>query len=59
MTVVTKVTLMTVVIVHSTLLKTSLLHRLQAQTLPDATLSLGKINPFNEMTVTFDPLMKY
>ena len=36
---------------------TSLLRRLQAQTLPDATPSLGKIPPFTKIAVTFD-LMK-
>ena len=38
--------------------KTSLLRRLQAQTLPDATLPIGKINPFSKIAITFDPVMK-
>ena len=38
-------------------IKTSLLRRLQAQTLPDATPPLGKIPQFTKIAVTFD-LMK-
>ena len=38
-------------------LRTSLLQRLQAQNLPDATPPKGKIHPFRPMTITFDPLM--
>ena len=36
-----------------TVKKTSVLRRLQAQTLPDATLPLGKIPPFTKIAVTF------
>ena len=32
---------------------TSLLRRLQVQTLPNATPPIGKINPFSKMNVTF------
>ena len=32
--------------------KTSLLRRLQAQALPDATQPIGKIHPFNKIAVT-------
>ena len=39
--------------------KTSLLRRLQAQTLPDATPPIGKIYPFTKMAVTFEPLMQF
>ena len=39
--------------------ETSLLRRLQAQTLPDATPPIGKIYPFSKMTVTFEPLMGF
>ena len=39
--------------------KTSLLRRLQAQTLPDATPPIGKIHPFSKMAVTFEPLMGF
>ena len=38
-------------------IETSLLRRLQAQTLPDATPPMGKSHPFSKMTVTFEPLM--
>ena len=31
--------------------KTSLLHRLQVQTIPDATPPIGKNHPFSKMTV--------
>ena len=37
-------------------LKTSLLGRLQTQTLPDATPPIGKIHPFSKIIVTLDPL---
>ena len=37
----------------------SLLCRLQAQTLPDATPSMGKIHPFIKMTITFEPLLEF
>ena len=37
-------------------LLTSLLRRLQAQTLPDAIPPIGKIHPFSKIAVTFEPL---
>ena len=37
----------------------SLLRRLQAQTLPDATPPIGKIYPFSKMAVTFEPVMRF
>ena len=40
-------------------LKTSLLRRLQAQALLDATQPIGKISPFGKMAVTFEPLMRF
>ena len=40
-------------------IKTSLLRRLQAQTLPDATPPIGKIHPFSNMAVTFEPPMRF
>ena len=39
--------------------ETSLLRRLQAQTLPDATPPIGKIYPFTKMAVTCEPLMGF
>ena len=39
--------------------KTSLLRRLQAQTLPNVTQPIGKINTISKMTVTFEPLMQF
>ena len=39
--------------------KTSLLRRLKAQTLPDATPPMGNIHPFSKMAVTFEPLMGF
>ena len=39
--------------------KTSLLRRLQAQTLPDATPPIGKIYPFTKTAVTFEPGMRF
>ena len=44
---------------YYTALKTSLLRRLQEQTLPDATPPIGKINPFSKKVVTFEPLMRF
>ena len=42
------------------IIKTSLLRRLQAQTLPgDALTQIDKIHPFNKMAVTFQPLMGF
>ena len=38
---------------------TSLLRRLQAQTLPDGTPPIGKINPLRKMAVTFELLMGF
>ena len=38
---------------------TSLLRRLQAQTLPYATLPIGQIHPFSKMAVNFEPLMGF
>ena len=35
----------------------SLVRRLQAQTISDATPSTGKINPFNKIALTFEPVM--
>ena len=40
-------------------LETSLLRRLQAQTLPDATSPVGKIYPFTKMAITFEPVMRF
>ena len=39
--------------------QTSLLRRLQARTLPDATTPIGNIRPFSKMTITFEPLMGF
>ena len=39
--------------------ETSLLCRLQAQTLPDATPQIGKISPCTKMAVTFEPVMRF
>ena len=36
----------------------SLLSRLQAQTLNDATPVIGKIHPFSRIAVTFEPIMQ-
>ena len=38
---------------------TSLLHRLQAHTLPDATPQIGQIHPSSKMAVTSKPLMGF
>jgi hypothetical protein len=40
-------------------LKTSLLRRLQAQTLPDEAPPIGKIHSFSKMAVTFKPMMGF
>ena len=37
-------------------LSISWLHRLQAQTLPDATPPIGKIPPFSKITKTLEPV---
>ena len=42
--------------VNPYLLKTSLLRKLQAQTLPDATPPVGEIHPFSKLAVTCEPL---
>ena len=39
--------------------KTSLLRRLQAQTLPDEAPPIGKIHRFSKMAVTFEPLIGF
>ena len=39
--------------------RTSLLRRLQAQTLPDEAPPIGKIHPFTKMAITFEPLMGF
>jgi hypothetical protein len=39
--------------------KESLLHRLQAQTLPDATSLKRKIHPSVKKAVTFEPMMHF
>ena len=38
---------------------TSLLRRLQAQTLPDEAPPLGKIHPFSKIAVTFGPIQQF
>jgi hypothetical protein len=38
---------------------TSLLHRLQAETLPDATPPIGKIPPFSKIAVTLQPAVRF
>ena len=35
-----------------------MLRRLQAQTLPDEAPPMGKINPFSNIAVTFEPVMQ-
>ena len=40
-------------------LKTSLLRRMQAQTLPNATPPTGKINPFSKIAIPFEPVMRF
>ena len=47
------------VLLTKKLLGTSLLRRLQAQTLTDEAPPIGKIQPFSKMTITFEPLMKF
>jgi hypothetical protein len=39
--------------------ETSLLRRLQAQTLPDEAPPIGKIHPFSKMAITFEQLMGF
>ena len=40
-------------------IKTSLLGRLQAQTFPDATPQIGKINPISKIAVTLEPVVRF
>ena len=40
-------------------MKISLLCRLQAQTLPNATPPIDEILPFSKTAVTFEPLMEF
>ena len=42
-----------------TLTETSLLRRMQAQTLPDATPPIGKLHPVSKMAITFEPLLGF
>ena len=44
---------------HNERSKTSLLRRLQAQTLPDEAPPMGKIHPFSKIAVTFEPVMRF
>ena len=39
--------------------KTSLLRRLQAQTLPDEAPPVGKTQPFSKIAVTFEPIQQF
>ena len=39
--------------------RTSLLRRLQAQTLPDEAPPVGKIYPFSKIAVTFEPMQRF
>ena len=39
-------------------LETSVLRRLQAQTLSDATPSMGKIHLFSKIAITFEPIIQ-
>ena len=39
--------------------ETSLLCRLQSQTLPDATQPIGKIHPFSKIAGTFEPFLPF
>ena len=39
--------------------KTSLLRRLQAQTLSDEAPPIGKIHTFRKITITFEPVMQF
>ena len=45
--------------IYKPLKETSLLCRLQAQTLPDATPPIGQIHPFIKMAITFEPLKRF
>ena len=44
--------------VEETGTETRLLRRLQKQTLPDATLPIGKIHQFSKIAITFEPIMQ-
>ena len=46
-------------ITYPEILKTSLLRRLQAQSLSDATPPIGIINQFRKIAVTFEPSIKF
>ena len=39
--------------------RTSLLRRLQAQTLPDANPPIGEIHPFSNIAVVFEPMIQF
>ena len=39
--------------------KTSLLYRLQTQTLPDEAPPMGKIRPFSKTALTFEPVLQF
>ena len=39
--------------------ETSLLRRLQAQTLPNAASPIGKVHPFSKIAVTLEPVMRF
>ena len=41
------------------IIETSLLRRLQAQTLPNEAPPIGKMHPFGKMAVNFQPLMGF
>ena len=41
------------------LYETSLLRRLQEQTLPDEVPPMGKIHPFSKIAVTLEPVMRF
>ena len=41
------------------MVKTSLLRRLQEQTLPDEAPPMGKIHPFSKIAVTLEPFMRF
>jgi hypothetical protein len=40
-------------------IKTSLLHRLQVQTLPDAASPIGKVHPFSRIAITLEHVMQF
>ena len=45
------------IISNMNIMNTSLLRRLQAQTLPDATPPIDKILPFSKIALIFEPVM--